>query len=117
MNYPGAIYIAGPMRGIKDFNFPAFHAAEQELLKKEYFDIYNPAWRDENQYGKDFFKEPNGDFSKIPPFNLGAAMATNLDWICNVATEMLMLPGWEKSKGATLEHDLAKYLGLKITYL
>lgn len=30
--------------------------------------------------------------------------------------EIHMLPNWEDSKGATVEHDLAKALGIKIIY-
>ena len=36
------IYIAGPMRGIEDFNFPAFDRQE-ELLKKQGWVVINPA--------------------------------------------------------------------------
>lgn len=31
--------------------------------------------------------------------------------------EIAMLPGWEKSEGATAEHAMAKKAGIKITYL
>ena len=36
------IYIAGPMRGIEDFNFPAFDRQE-ELLEKQGWRVINPA--------------------------------------------------------------------------
>lgn len=31
--------------------------------------------------------------------------------------EIAMLPGWEKSEGATAEHAVAKKAGIKVTYL
>ena len=39
----------------------------------------------------------------------------DLEWLgqCEV---ILMLDGWEESKGAKIEHEWAKYLGLKIFY-
>ena len=39
------IYIAGPMTGIKDFNFPAFFEAEKQLNKLGH-EVYNPAHND-----------------------------------------------------------------------
>lgn len=37
------VYISGPMTGIKDFNYPAFHAAEARLLSRGVKACINPA--------------------------------------------------------------------------
>ena len=37
-----SIYIAGPMTGIVDYNFQAFHAAAKDLRAKGYT-VFNPA--------------------------------------------------------------------------
>lgn len=39
------LYVAGPMRGIPEFNFPAFFEAEDRPLKAGY-DVINPARKD-----------------------------------------------------------------------
>ena len=39
---PMRIYIAGPMSGLPDFNYPAFNQAEQRLLALGY-EVENPA--------------------------------------------------------------------------
>ena len=39
------IYIAGPMRGYENFNFPAFDAAAQ-LYRAIGYEVFNPADKD-----------------------------------------------------------------------
>lgn len=44
------IYIAGPMRGYPEFNFPAFNEATAKL-RAEGHDVFNPAERDIERHG------------------------------------------------------------------
>lgn len=37
--------------------------------------------------------------------------------IVAICDEIAMLPGWEKSEGATAEHAVARKAGVKVTYL
>jgi len=112
-----AVYIAGPMRGIADFNFPAFFAAEIPIAEETPDAlIFNPARRDVEQYGDDFAMDTSGDLAEIPEFNLREALGYDLDWICKHATEVYLLKGWSKSKGATAERATAIALGLDVTY-
>lgn len=91
------IYIAGPMTGYENFNFQAFDSAELELVAACWY-VENPT-----KYGivegatwEDYMLSCLGQISK-----------------CG---SMYMLKGWEKSRGAVIEHDLAQKLGLTIIY-
>ncbi|WP_240478618.1 DUF4406 domain-containing protein [Pseudomonas cremoricolorata] len=89
------VYIAGPMTGLPDFNFPAFNAAA-DLMRSAGWHVENPA-----------------EHGVVP----GAEWADYLRYdIARLATcEMIMLlPGWSKSKGANLEVAIAQQLGMPI---
>ena len=109
------IYVAGPMRGIKDFNFPAFAAATARLRSEGHL-VFNPAERDEETFGKDIGKSPNGDLRDAVQrgFSLRVALGHDMAWICEHADAIYLLPGWEASKGARAERALGEALGLEI---
>lgn len=86
------VYIAGPMTGYEDWNFSAFNKAADDL-KNLGLEVINPV-------------DING---------------TNTDWLQCMKNDIralidcdaiYMLEGWEKSKGAYLEHTIATTLGL-----
>lgn len=110
------IYLSGKMRGIRDFNFPAFHAAAAKLREQGHV-VFNPAEYDELIYGEDFSKSETGDLADIPTFDLRAALMKDLEYICNQATAIALLPGWESSKGALAELAVAKVFDLEIIML
>jgi len=89
------LYIAGPMSNLPELNFPAFHA-EAARLRALGFEIVNPA-------------EIHFD--------------TKPDWLTAMRADIrelvtcdgiALLPGWEQSKGANVEHTLARGLGLRV---
>ncbi len=90
------IYLAGPMRGYPDYNFPAFHMYAT-LLRAEGHEVFNPAEL------------------KLEQESIRAIMAVETDWICREAEAMAMMPGWSESLGARAELALARALGLKAT--
>jgi Domain of unknown function (DUF4406) len=104
------------MRGIKDFNFPAFHAAAAKL-RAEGNHVFNPAEYDEQLYGNGFAESETGNLSDIEHFNLRHALHTDLTFICQTADAIALLPGWENSKGVAAELATAKAIGLEIIYL
>jgi len=92
------IYIAGPMTNIPELNFPAFHAAAADL-RKACHHVVNPA-------------EINADTTAQWVDCMRADIRELVD-----CTHIAMLPGWEKSRGATLEHHIAVALGFYVGYL
>lgn len=113
------IYIAGPMRGKAKFNFPKFNKAAADLRKQGHV-VFNPAEKDTKKYGKKIMDNPRGSVFKATKehgFNIRHALAADTHWICLYADQLVMLPGWHKSKGAKAEHALAKALKLRIEYL
>lgn len=114
-----SVYIAGPMRGIPEFNFPAFFQAEDEYTKQG-FRVFNPARKDQDQYGDKLWKGnktgSEAEASANTGFNIRDALAWDTQVICLECTDILMLKGWEKSSGASAEWALARALGLEIHY-
>ena len=98
------IYLAGPMRGYKDFNFPAFHKAAKELRAKGY-EVFSPA---ENDIEVDGF-----DPTKDKPKTFRHYMHHDLPAVCE-SDGVIVLDGWEKSQGACLEVHVARAVGLPV---
>lgn len=114
-----AIYIAGPMRGIPEFNFPAF-AKAAAYLRSHGWKVFSPAEKDIEVHGKDISKG-NAEGSeevatKEHGFDLRRALDDDTTWICRNATAIYMLHGWQNSKGAIAEKALADALGLLVYY-
>jgi hypothetical protein len=113
------IYLAGPMRNIPEFNFPAFHSYAAKL-RAEGHQVFNPAERDAERDGKNWDKEaPDGDLkvATAKGFDLRVALGDDLAFICRDADAIAVMPGWERSKGATAEKATADALGLRVIIL
>jgi len=114
------IYLAGPMRNIPHFNFPAFHQATEKLRALGFF-VFNPAEADINHQNDADFVVLNttGDLDKAieEGFDLRSALVEDTAFISKEADLIAMLPGWERSKGAIAEKALATALGLDVIYL
>ena len=112
------IYVAGPMRGYPEFNFPAFKTAAYTLRRMGH-EVFSPAEKDEEVHGKEFSKQfTTGDLAAAEStgFSLRRALGDDLEWVCKHGEAVYMLKGWEKSNGAKAEHATAVALGLEIMY-
>jgi hypothetical protein len=114
------VYLAGPMTGIREFNFPAFHAAAAKLRALGYF-VFSPAEADNEVYGVDISKgnlTGNQELAaKQHSFSFREALARDMAFICLHADAIALLPGWERSKGAKAERAISEALGLRIIEL
>lgn len=104
-NSLGIVYISGPMSliGPPTWNFPAFEAKAAELRAQGYT-VISP-----NEYD-----ELNSD---------GGVVERSWDYFLRrdlvqlvKCGRIVMLPDWEKSSGACLEHYVAKALKMEVTY-
>lgn len=89
-------YIGGPMGGIEGFNHPEFYAAEPAVIKLGYTPV-NPA------------RNFDGDTTLPYEMYMHKSIKQILD--CQA---IYLLEGWEHSRGANIEHDIACALGLEI---
>lgn len=118
------IYIAGPMRGIELFNFPAFDAA-RDHLSGQGFAVVSPADLDRESGfdpetlrvdGVDWYVAGYDwlDLSKID-FDLEAAMERDIKAIKS-CDAIYMLTGWQNSRGARAEKALAEWMDKEVLY-
>lgn len=103
------IYLAGPMRGIPKWNWPAFHDAARALRHSGHT-VYSPAEYDQ-------VLGITEDTKELPPNFMRRALKWDLSTICDYCDTIALLPGWEKSKGVAVELALAKLLGLTVITL
>lgn len=109
------IYIAGPMRGIPYYNFPAFDAM-QALLEKDGVLCVNPANLDREIGFEAMELPPDTDWTAIPDgFDFAACVDRDVREVrrCDA---IMMLDGWEKSSGARAEKALAEWEGKAVMY-
>lgn len=89
------VYVAGPMTGIEDFNYPAFNAMADRLRAQGY-EVEDPA-----------------DHGVVEGAVWADYMAYDLTrlGLCGV---IALLPDWDLSQGARLEVMIAEHLGMRV---
>jgi nucleoside 2-deoxyribosyltransferase len=102
------VYLAGPMSGYDANNFPAFDRA-RDRLKALGHEVLSPA---------DLSRAAGvSDDGTVVPDGMGYSefMRQDIDAVFE-ADMLFMLQGWERSRGAKVEHALADLLGKRIVY-
>ena len=100
------VYLAGPMTGLPEWNFPAFDKAAAHGRSLG-FDVVSPADLDRDAgLELDHDADINGD-------TLRAVVRRDLDAILS-ADAIALLPGWENPKGANAELGVAHWLNLRV---
>lgn len=92
-------YLAGPMTGIPDRNFPAFHAAAARLRELG-LEIISPA---ELEWEQGLPVE--GDLPEGSTY--GDVLGRDVKIVIDDVVGLILLPGWEKSVGARIEAFVA----------
>lgn len=112
------IYLAGPMRGYPDFNVRAFMKAARELRDQGHI-VFNPPEKDLETYGPAALVSAEGKVADVAPTGLTPrnVMRVDINWILDHAEAIALLPGWENSKGATVEKAMADFLSLETIIL
>lgn len=92
---PQRVYVAGPMTGLPEFNYPAFRAAASWLRGSGYE-----------------VEDPSENVNPTPDDYHGWLRAGLAQLVtCDIVA---LLPGWEASGGARLEVNVAASLGLRV---
>lgn len=116
MGVAGTCYVAGPMRGYPEFNFPSFDSLAL-FMRRNGWTVFNPAEHDRDIY-KDITEwagYADGDISACPRFSLAMAMRWDLARITE-SHAIVLLPGWEQSSGARTELVVAEACNLEVLY-
>lgn len=113
-------YIAGPMRGIPEYNYPAFIAAAELLHSLDWW-VYNPA-------EMDIEAEPDMDWAALTleqqkiyntVVNARRFAIRDIDIILKKlraenGDAIFVLPGWESSIGALAETAAARWVMIPV---
>lgn len=87
------LYLAGPMSGLPNFNYDAFHRYAK-LLRERGYEVFNPAEAHNGDQGLELWQYYASDLPEVAK-----------------ADAVAVLPGWSESTGARIEVLVAKKLG------
>lgn len=96
-------YVAGPMSGIPQFNIPAFDAASW-ALRQQGWEIVSPAELDEPHIRAVCMESADGIPNAVTHGGTwGDFLSRDVKIVSDQVDAIVLLPGWENSKGANLE--------------
>lgn len=102
------LYCAGPMRGLPEYNYPAFRELKAQLIIMGHLPI-SPVDRDKETGFNEHSDIPDQGFMR-------KALEWDLQQVCR-ADGVVVLPGWRKSKGARAEVATARAIGIPVYLL
>jgi hypothetical protein len=106
------IYIAGPMESAGgNWNIPLFDYVAKKLRERG-CDVFSPA---------EHIREMHGDLETVLKLDKSLrklarkeALKDEICWIIDNAQLVFLLPGWERSSGATAERAVALACGIEV---
>ena len=109
---PPRVYIAGPMNSVGgNFNFPLFDFVARRLRDCG-CEVCNPADQARRSLGS--LEEIQKLSKQVMKIARKSLIKHEINWIMDNADYVLMLPGWERSTGATAERALALALDIPV---
>ncbi|WP_315734200.1 DUF4406 domain-containing protein [Bradyrhizobium sp. SZCCHNR1093] len=107
------IYLAGPMRGLPNFNKPAFMEAAEALRAKGYR-VFNPVEETIRIYGEGVYENNPAGNEGLTAIDPRKVFFNDVAFICLYADAVVYLPGSQHSKGAFAEKAIAAALGIPV---
>lgn len=106
------VYLAGPMRKIKNFNAPLFNKVAR-LLRERELEVVNPVEMDKEHFGLDPMALPEDTNWDVAPagFNLRACALEDVRALVR-CDAIFLLPGWQYSTGALAELAVARWINI-----
>lgn len=98
------------MTGIPQFNYPAFKAAATRLRGMG-FQVIDPTEIDDSHTQKIALASTDGK----APMPWGQLIGRDIAVLCGGANQVLLLPGWEKSRGSMMEALAAMYSDIQVS--
>lgn len=106
------IYIAGPMESAGgNWNMPLFDYVAKKLRERG-CEVFSPA---------EHIREMHGDLETVLGLDKASrklarreALKDEINWIVDFAQLVFLLPGWERSPGATAERAVALAVGIEV---
>lgn len=119
-----AWYLAGPMTGVPQFNFPLFDSVAATLRAAGRV-VINPAELDGEEVRAACLASPHGSLEDLEgaSFNLARTVGRDVQYVLGHSCGLVLLPNWERSKGARVEaftaltfngHDFELWLGDRV---
>lgn len=106
------IYLAGPMTGIPQFNFPVFFEAA-DALRNAGYEVVSPAEIDNPATKAAALASPDGapGSGAANGETMGDFLSRDVKIVIDDVDAVVVLPNWHKSKGAKIEAFTAIQFG------
>ena len=108
-------YLAGPMTGYPQFNFPLFMAVTRSL-REQGLEIVSPVELDDEKIRNESLASPNGEAGTTSS-TWGECLGRDVRVVADIAQGVLLLPGWPRSRGAILEAVTAVLCNHKLGFV
>lgn len=107
------IYVAGPMRGYPNLNYAAFDDAAAQLRALGHV-VHSPVDMDRDEHGEGGLATADGT---TPVETVRAMLAKDIAVIAEHCDTIVVLPGWERSRGARAEVAFAVAIDVPVVAL